>query len=104
MPRTSTAEDGVPGANFYKRLQLFAQQHGYTGPVDGVLGKNSWAGDPARAAGHRRLHRPGGWRPGSQHLRGLQRLAAQHGYSGPVDGALGPNSYRGLAAFLNAKV
>jgi peptidoglycan hydrolase-like protein with peptidoglycan-binding domain len=48
---------------------------GYTGPVDGVPGTNTWAA--------------------------VQRLAAAHGYTGPIDGAMGPNSWRGFARFLN---
>jgi hypothetical protein len=28
-------------------------------------------------------------------------LAAAHGYTGPIDGVMGPNSWRGFARFLN---
>jgi murein DD-endopeptidase len=31
----------------------------------------------------------------------MQRLAAHYGYTGPIDGALGPNSYRGVATYFN---
>jgi len=31
----------------------------------------------------------------------MQRLAAKHGYTGPVNGILGPNSYKGLARYFN---
>ena len=40
-----------------------ASHHGYTGPIDGVLGKNSWAG--------------------------TQRGLADYGYTGPADGVPG---------------
>ncbi|WP_257139206.1 hypothetical protein [Streptomyces sp. wa1002] len=29
-------------------------------------------------------------------------LAAQHGYTGPIDGVMGPNSWRGFSHFINA--
>ncbi|WP_257139783.1 MULTISPECIES: hypothetical protein [unclassified Streptomyces] len=32
----------------------------------------------------------------------VQRLAAQHGYTGPIDGVMGPNSWRGFSRFINA--
>ncbi|MFI5784306.1 GH25 family lysozyme [Streptomyces sp. NPDC051640] len=67
--------DGVPGPNTYAALQRSLRGWGYTGPIDGVMGPNSWAA--------------------------VQRLAASHGYTGPIDGAMGPNSWRGFARFLN---
>ncbi|ASD24259.1 hypothetical protein C3B61_15190 [Cryobacterium zongtaii] len=39
--------DGAPGSNTYKALQRWAADgsHGgrYTGPIDGVMGTNSWS-------------------------------------------------------------
>ncbi|MGB3440476.1 MAG: M23 family metallopeptidase [Actinophytocola sp.] len=67
--------DGVPGVNTYAALQRGVRGYGYTGPIDGVMGPNSWAG--------------------------VQRLASHWGYTGPIDGAMGPNSWRGFARFLN---
>ena len=101
LPKSSTAQDGVPGTVFYKRmqnwlritegysgpidgapgtntyksLQTAMRDYGYTGPIDGVMGTNSW--------------------------KAVQRLAAKHGYTGPIDGAMGANSWRGFATFLN---
>jgi hypothetical protein len=31
----------------------------------------------------------------------MQRLASHYGYTGPVNGVLGPNSYKGLATYFN---
>lgn len=38
------AIDGVPGPLTYKAFQTYARRGGYVGPIDGVLGANSWAG------------------------------------------------------------
>lgn len=67
--------DGVPGVNTYAALQRGVRAYGYTGPIDGVMGPNSWAG--------------------------VQRLASHWGYTGPIDGVMGPNSWRGFARFVN---
>jgi peptidoglycan hydrolase-like protein with peptidoglycan-binding domain len=104
VPRTSTQEDGIPGSNFYKRLQLFARSHGYTGPIDGVMGKNSWAGVQRGLQASAGYTGPADGVPGANTYKAMQTLAARSGYTGPIDGALGPNSYRGLAAFLNSAV
>jgi peptidoglycan hydrolase-like protein with peptidoglycan-binding domain len=47
---------------------------GYSGPVDGVAGPNTW--------------------------KALQRIAKRGGYAGPIDGIPGPNTSAGLAALL----
>eukprot|EP01032_Pedospumella_encystans_P030563 gene30563-34497_t len=44
VPRTATEDNGVPDTNYYKRQQIYASHYGYTGPIDGVLGTQSWAG------------------------------------------------------------
>jgi murein DD-endopeptidase len=31
----------------------------------------------------------------------MQRLAAKYGYTGPIDGVMGPNSYKGVAKYFN---
>ncbi len=43
----------------------------YTGPIDGVMGTNSWKGV-------------------------MSYLAADWGYTGPVDGVPGPNTYNAM--------
>ncbi len=45
IPRSSTQESGVPDTYYYMRQQKYASFYGYTGPIDGVLGPNSWAGE-----------------------------------------------------------
>ena len=44
IPRSATQETGVPDSYYYMRQQKYASFYGYTGPIDGVLGTNSWAG------------------------------------------------------------
>lgn len=44
LPRSSTQESGVPDTYYYMRQQTYASFYGYTGPIDGELGENSWAG------------------------------------------------------------
>jgi hypothetical protein len=38
---------------------------------------------------------------GTNTYMAMQRLASHYGYTGPIDGALGPNSYRGVATYFN---
>ena len=106
VPTTTTEFDGVPGTIFYKRLQCLgsmAGYYGYKGPIDGVMGPNSWTGVSEQLA------KGGYFRAGNLHnwespevVRALQRWATAHGrYSGPIDGVWGPNSYRGAAWALN---
>jgi hypothetical protein len=49
-----------------------ASYHGYTGPIDGVLGENSWAG--------------------------TQRGLVDYGYNGPSDGVPGTSNFFALLA------
>ena len=100
FPRTATQESGSPDSNYYKRQQVWAAQYGYTGPIDGVLGTNSWAGTQRGLRNYGYTGVDDGV-PGVNTYKAMQRLAAQHGYTGPVDGSLGPNSYRGLATYFN---
>jgi hypothetical protein len=45
LPKTATEQDGVPGTIFWQRAQNWLRiESGYTGPVDGVMGPNSWCG------------------------------------------------------------
>ncbi|MCJ1715450.1 hypothetical protein ACLBWP_02400 [Microbacterium sp. M1A1_1b] len=103
VPTTTTEHDGVPGPIFTKRLQCLGSMAGYTGPIDGVMGPNSWTGVARQLA-------TGGYYQSSvaygfespEVIAALQRWAAAHGqYSGPIDGVWGPNSYRGAAWALN---
>ncbi|KQO63567.1 hypothetical protein [Curtobacterium sp. Leaf261] len=103
VPTTTTESDGVPGPVFYKRLQCLGSLAGYQGPIDGVMGPNSWIGVSAQLAkgGYYRAPALYGWES-TEVVRALQRWAAANGrYSGPIDGVWGPNSYRGAAWALN---
>ena len=40
-------------------------------------------------------------RTGVNTYMAMQRLAAKYGYTGAVNGILGPNSYKGLARYFN---
>jgi len=100
LPRTTTAENGIPGTNYYHRQQLWASYHGYTGPINGVLGPNSWEGTQRglQAWGYTG---PVNGIPGTNTYMAMQRLASHYGYTGPINGVLGTNSYMGFAKFLN---
>ncbi len=100
VPSSNTATSGSPDAWFWMRLQMYAALNGYTGPIDGVLGVQSWAG-VQRGMRDYGYTGPDDGVPGVHTYAAMQRLAAAHGYTGPVDGVLGPNSYRGIARYLN---
>ncbi len=103
VPTTTTESDGIPGTIFYKRLQCLGSMAGYTGPIDGVMGPNSWIGASNQLAKGGYYQAPVAWGYESKDVvAALQRWAAAHGrYSGPIDGVWGPNSYRGAAWALN---
>jgi hypothetical protein len=66
--------DGAPGANTWKGVQQAVKGYGYTGPIDGAPGTNTYMA--------------------------FQRLAAKGGYTGPIDGGLGANSWKGMQTVL----
>ncbi|MFG2431134.1 GH25 family lysozyme [Streptomyces sp. NPDC048590] len=101
LPKSSTEQDGVPGPVMWKRAQNWLRiESGYTGPIDGVPGPNTYAAlqRNMRAWGYTG---PVDGDPGPNTWAAVQRLAAAHGYTGPIDGEMGPNSWRGFARFLN---
>jgi murein DD-endopeptidase len=101
LPKTSTEQDGVPGPILWQRAQNWLRiEQGYTGPIDGVPGVNTYAAlqRAMRAYGYTG---PIDGVPGPNTWAAVQRLAARWGYTGPVDGVMGPNSWRGFARFLN---
>ncbi|MEV0007983.1 peptidoglycan DD-metalloendopeptidase family protein [Streptomyces sp. NPDC051840] len=101
LPKSSTEQDGVPGPVMWKRAQNWLRiESGYTGPIDGVPGPNTYAAlqRNMRAWGYTG---PVDGDPGPNTWAAVQRLAAAHGYTGPIDGVMGPNSWRGFARFLN---
>ncbi|MEV1143103.1 GH25 family lysozyme [Micromonospora sp. NPDC049799] len=91
---------GIPLADGVT-LQRVAELGGYVGPVDGVLGSNSWKGVQTHLTRLGLYSGPVDGVPGTNTYKGLQLLAQRGGYTGPVDGVLGPNSYAGLRAYLD---
>ena len=101
LPKTTTESDGVPGPIMWKRAQNWLRiTNGYTGPIDGVPGVNTYAALQRAMRGYGYTG-PIDGAPGVNTWAAVQRLAAQHGYTGPIDGVMGPNSWRGFARFLN---
>ncbi|MET0402038.1 MAG: GH25 family lysozyme [Cystobacter sp.] len=89
-----TAEQGLI-------LQNLARRGGYTGPLDGVPGTQTWVGvqKALRALGY--YDGPTDGVPGLNTYKGLQLLAQDGGYAGPIDGIPGPHTYQGIQAYLN---
>ncbi|MEO3763124.1 GH25 family lysozyme [Streptomyces sp. B8F3] len=101
LPKTSTEQDGVPGPVMWQRTQNWLRiEQGYTGPIDGVPGPNTYAA-LQRAMRGWGYTGPIDGVPGTHTWAAVQRLAAAHGYTGPIDGVMGPNSWRGYARFIN---
>ena len=103
VPVTITERTGTPNTTFYMRMQLWASLHGYSGPVDGVLGPNSWAGFQ-RALASEGYNVQDSGTPDSATYSAMQSIAAQYGYTGPIDGVLGTNSYKNFSKFLNREL
>lgn len=72
----------------------------YLGPVDGVMGTNSWKGLQAYLAARFNYTGPIDGAPGTNTYKAMQRWAATQGYSGPIDGVMGANSW----AYFNRAV
>lgn len=70
--------DGLPGPNTYKALQTSVKDNGYTGPIDGLPGPNTY--------------------------KALQRRLVKRGtYEGRIDGKLGTATYTAWKATLDNK-
>lgn len=101
LPKTTTESDGIPGPIMWKRTQNWLRmEQGYTGPVDGVPGVNTYAALQRAMRGYGYTGPIDGV-PGVNTWAAVQRLASHWGYTGPVDGVMGPNSWRGFARFVN---
>ncbi|MCP3167895.1 hypothetical protein [Myxococcus qinghaiensis] len=101
LPRTSTEDDGVPGPIYFKRIQTVGQRDfGYTGPIDGVTGPVTEKIRVRITA--RELNRRGGPRtsaqddgiPGAIYWQRVQTVGREFGYTGPIDGIPGANTYK----------
>lgn len=103
LAKTTTSETGETGPVFWSRVQNAMRiEEGYTGPVNGVPGENTYAALQRYLAHHHGYSGPADGVLGTNSYAALQRLAAQHGYTGPVNGVMGPNSWRGVARWVNA--
>ncbi|HEY0641246.1 MAG TPA: peptidoglycan DD-metalloendopeptidase family protein [Pseudonocardiaceae bacterium] len=101
LPKTTTEYDGIPGPIFWMRCQKWLSlEAGYTGPIDGVPGVNTYAALQRRMRAYGYTGPIDGI-PGRNTYAAWQRLATGYGYTGPIDGILGPNSYRAIARHLN---
>lgn len=96
----ATLGTGVPNTAFYMRLQWYAHLNGYTGPIDGVMGTNSWIAvqKGLRSYGYTG---PLDGRPGTYTYEALQKMAHQYGSSDPIDGSLSKADYKAIAKRLN---
>lgn len=82
-----------------------ARQFGYTGPVDGVMGVNSWIGVQRWLASDSRWGFSGAidGTPDVGTYKAIQRVAAYRSvpsgyyYTGPIDGYPGPNTWKYFA-------
>lgn len=92
-----------PKASVQKRIQVALRRRGrYSGPRNGVFGKNTWRGIQ-RTVANVGYSGPQNGVPGEQTALHIQEYAAKFGrYKGPVNGILGPNSWEGFARGLEA--
>jgi hypothetical protein len=100
LPKTTTEQDGIPGPIYYLRIQTVGQRDfGYTGPIDGVTGPVTEKIRVRITA--RELNSRGGPRtsaqedgiPGTIYWTRVQTVGRSFGYTGPIDGIPGPNTY-----------
>lgn len=105
LSTSTTVSTGTPGTNYYKNLQCFAKLHGdYEGPVNGIPGVNTWKGIQ-RVANNWAPSCYGGWVDAvtDHHNRALQCIGRETsaGYTGPINGILGPNIYKTTSGYFN---
>jgi hypothetical protein len=100
VPVTITQSTGSPNLVYNMRLQLWASQHDYTGPIDGDPGYYSWSG-VQRALQSMGYDVDVTGSSNTETAAAMQSIAADYGYTGPIDGVFGTNSYKGFARFLN---
>jgi hypothetical protein len=100
LPLTTTEQDGIPGVIYYKRIQTVGRRDfGYTGPIDGVTGPQTEIVRVKLTA--RELNSRGGPRtaaqddgiPGALYWTRVQTVGRSFGYTGPIDGIPGSNTY-----------
>jgi len=101
LPQTTTEQDGIPGVIYYKRIQTVGQRDfGYTGPIDGVTGPQTEkirVRITARELNNRGTPRTSAQEdgvPGSIYWTRVQTVGRSFGYTGPIDGIPGANTYK----------
>ncbi len=85
-----------------KTLQRVAQKNGYSGPIDGDPGVNTWKAVQGLLNRYGFYSGPVDGVPGTNTWRGVQKLAQLGGYAGPIDGIPGDKTFAGLKAWLAA--
>ena len=91
---------GASNADEKSVQQSLKTQGLYTGPIDGVFGPNSWKAVQTFLTNQKvKIDHIDGV-PDAETNSGLQTYAKNGGYTGPVDGVLGPKSWAGFAAAL----
>jgi len=75
-----------------------AYQGGYSGPVDGIPGVNTWKGTQTWLKRHYGYSGAIDGVPGPLTYSAMQRAGRNTGYTGPIDGIMGPNSWRAWAS------
>lgn len=95
--------DGATKAQ-WRTIQDWLKRLGrYSGPVDGVPGKNTWKGIQTTVRKYGYYHGPVDGVPGVNTYKGMQMYARDGGgYKGPIDGVLGPNSWAGFVKRLGS--
>lgn len=73
-----------------------AASFGYTGPADGIPGRNTWIGLQKFLQYRKVYFGPADGYPGPNTYKGIQLVARDFGYTGPIDGIPGPNTWRGF--------
>lgn len=93
----------VGSTSFDQNLQCRLQEGpatragGYTGPINGIFGVNSWKGMQTFLKNNYGYDGPVNGIPGTNTYRAMQAWAKDRGgYSGPVNGIMGVNSWTGV--------
>jgi hypothetical protein len=102
VPTSTTVTTGTPGTNYWKLVQCYASKQGnYVGPINGIMGYNSWYNLELGVQGNGCPPVPidGTSAGGGYALQCLGRISG--GYTGPFNGIPGPNTYKNSAGYLN---
>lgn len=92
----------MPSRALNCQIQWYAAMNTYRGPIDGVMGSNSWIGFQHELAKTGYYSGSYSGQLDSATAKAMQNWGrtAPIKYSGPVDGVMGPNSWKSLASIL----